>query len=87
MKRTQARLFEYRIKYNAGLETAAQDSFHYYMAETAEQAYEFHLEAMKRLQACAQHLSVERKNPWSGKWQDVSEVIDHKPVKIEINEN
>lgn len=87
MNDRQARLYEFRIKYNAGLETSALDSYHYYMAETAEDAYNYHIEAMRRLRACAQHLSVERRNPWTYKWEDVSEVIDHKPVKIEQNED
>lgn len=87
MKEVQSRLYEFRIKYNAGLEIAALDSYHYYMAETAEDAYRFHIEAMERLHAPAQHLSVERRNPWTYKWEDASEVIDHKPVKIEQNEN
>lgn len=86
MKQTNPRLFEFRIKYNAGSELSAMNSFHYYMAETAEQAYQFHLDAMCRLHATAQHLSVERKNPWNNKWEDVSEVLNHSPIKIE-NEN
>lgn len=87
MRHVQARLYEFRIRYNAGPETAALDSYHYYMAETAEDAYRFHIEAMQRLHACAQHLSVERRNPWTYKWEDASEVIDHKPVKIEQDED
>lgn len=87
MREVQARLYEFRIKYNAGPEISALDSYHYYMAETAEDAYKFHLEAMQRLRASAQHLSVERRNPWTYKWEDASEVIDHKPVKIEQNED
>lgn len=80
---TDNRLFEYRIQYNAGAEVSALDSYHYYMAESAEQAFEFHILAMKRLNACAQHLRVERKNPWNDRWEDASEVLDHRPVKIE----
>lgn len=87
MREVQSRLYEFRIRYNAGLETAALDSYHYYMAETAEDAYRFHIEAMQRLHACAQHLSVERRNPWTYKWEDASEVIDHKPVRIEQDED
>lgn len=87
MKDVQARLYEFRIKFNAGPDTAALDSYHYYMAETAEQAYQYHLDAMTRRHRVAQHLSVERRNPWSYRWEDASEVLDHRPVKIETNED
>lgn len=75
-KYTQVRLFEYRIKYNAGLEHSAFDSYHYYMAETAEQAFEYHLEAMRKHHAKAQNLCVEMKNPWAKRWEDVSSVLE-----------
>ena len=71
------RLYEYRIRYNAGYEHAANDSYHYYMAENAEQAYQFHLETMRRYHAAAQNMCVERLNPWSSEWEDRSEVLDH----------
>lgn len=87
MREVQARLYEFRIKFNAGKDTAAFDSYHYYMAETAEQAYQYHLNAMERRHRVASHLSVERRNPWSYRWEDASEVLDHQPVKIEQNEN
>lgn len=74
------RLFEYRIRYNPGAGHAAQDSYHYYMAESAEQAYEFHLETMRRYHAAAQNMCVERLNPWSCKWEDRSQVLDHETV-------
>jgi len=81
----QNRLFEYRIKYSNGsnLHLAALDSYRYYMAENASQAFDFHLASMIRHDNTGRHLSVERKNPWSGKWEDVSEVIDHRPAAIE----
>ena len=77
MSREQStpRLYEYRIKYNAGMECSAFNSYHYYMAENAEQAFMYHLEAMRRHHALAQNLCVERLNPWSERWEDKSEVI------------
>ena len=74
------RLFEYRIRYNPGVGEAAQDSYHYYMAENAEQAYQFHLETMRRYHAAAQNMCVERLNPWNARWEDRSQVLDHEPV-------
>lgn len=75
-KYQQARLYEYRIKYNVGLERSAFDNYHYYMAESAEQAFEYHLKAMRRHHAAGQNLCVEQKNPWvENTWEDVSEVL------------
>ncbi len=68
----QARLYEFRIKYNAGIEHAAFDSYHYYMAETAEQAFEYHLEALRKHKTQCQNLRVEKKNPWAKRWEDMS---------------
>lgn len=83
MKHREPRQFEFRIKYNAGKYTSAMDSYHYYMAETAEQAFVYHIRAMERLSANAQHLCVERRNPWSNRWEDTSEVLNHEPVRVE----
>ena len=79
------RLFEYRIKYSsgAGYHLAALDSYRYYMAENASQAFDFHQNSMLRSANTGENLSVERKNPWSGEWEDVSQVIDHRPAAIE----
>jgi len=69
------KLFEYRIKYNAGKEHSALDNYHYYMAETASQAFSFHIEAIKHLHTCVQNISIEKYNPYSQKWEDKSNVI------------
>jgi len=69
------KLFEYRIKYNAGEEHSAIDSFHYYMAESAVQAFHFHTESIKHLKTCVQNVSIEKYNPYSQKWEDKSESI------------
>lgn len=86
IKNKPPRLYEFRITYNAGSDISAHDSFHYYMAETAEQAFKFHIETMIRYHANAQHKRVERRNPWNNKWEDVSEVLNHEPVKIEMTD-
>ena len=36
------KIFEFRIKYNAGADHSVNDSFHYYNAETSEQALNYH---------------------------------------------
>ena len=69
------KLFEYRIKYNAGQEHSAMDSYHYYMALSASQAFHFHMETIKHKHTCVQNISIEKYNPYSQKWEDRSEVI------------
>lgn len=73
-----SKLFEYRIKYNAGLENCAIDNFHYYMAESSSQAFDFHIEAIKHKHTCVQNISVEKYNPYSEKWEDRSYIINEK---------
>ena len=57
--------WEYRIKYNAGAGHSAQDSYHYYMACSAEEALSYHEAMMKKRKLFAQTISVERKCPYS----------------------
>ena len=70
------RLFEYRIKYNAGAEHCVIDNYRYYMAESSTQALEFHMCSIKMKQHTVQNVSVERFNPWNKRWEDKSEVLD-----------
>ena len=72
------KLFEYRIKYNAGQEHSMLDNYHYYMAETASQAFRFHVESIKHLKTCVQNISIEKYNPYSQKWEDRSEIINER---------
>jgi hypothetical protein len=70
------KLFEYRIRYNAGENHSKLDNYHYYMAETACQAFYFHVASIKNKHTCVQNISIEKYNPYSQKWEDKSEVID-----------
>ena len=69
MKNNDHRLYEFRIKYNAHSDHSAMDNFHYYMAENAEDAARFHEYALAHKNFCAQNISIERKNPWTSKWE------------------
>jgi hypothetical protein len=73
-------LFEYRIKYNVGMNHSALDSYHFYLAKDADQAFDFHLSSMKHNCASAQNLSIEKWNPYSEKWEDKSDHIKIKDV-------
>lgn len=76
------KIFEYRIKYNAGSGHSALNSYHYYSAETAEDALNYHNLMMEKHGFKSQTLSVERKDPYRSiagvppKWIDESFVID-----------
>lgn len=70
------RLFEYRIRYNAGEEHCAIDNYHYYMAENCIQALDFHLTMIERKYLTVQNVSVEKYNPWSHTWEDRSDVLN-----------
>lgn len=83
MKQLEPRLFEYRIKYNAEDVQSAMDSYHYYMACTADQALSFHDHVMKRHRARAQNISIEKRNPWNGRWEDRSEVLSRHTTHYE----
>ena len=66
-------LFEYRIKYNADCSHSALNNYHYYMAQNADQAIEYHRSACMQKKVCVQNISVEKLNPYSNKWEDKSD--------------
>lgn len=70
------KLFEFRVKYNAGADHSAVDSYHYYSAESAEDALVYHNSMMKKHKFQSQTISVEKKNPYSNEWEDQSYVIN-----------
>lgn len=75
-KSNRPKLFEFRIKYNAGAGHAAQDSYHYYNAETAAQALSFHNAMVKKNRLRMQTLSVEKFNPYAESWEDESSILE-----------
>lgn len=77
MKKTnEPKLFEYRIKYNAGLEHVMLDNYHYYNAPDAQTALNFHYEVLDKKNIIVQTLSVEKYNPYSMKWEDKSDILN-----------
>lgn len=77
----KSRLYEFRILYNAESQHSFLDSYHYYMAENASDAFKFHRKAMRKLHACAQNLAVERYNPYSERWEDETHLVNLKDSK------
>ena len=73
-KRAEPRLFEFRVKYNAGSYHSAMDSHHYYYAKDEIEALNNHNFVIKKT-GSSQTLKVEKFNPYSGRWEDKSEVL------------
>ena len=73
-KHKEPKLYTYRIKYNAGADHAAEDSYHYFTALDAGQALKFHEAMMKRKNFTGQTISVEKKDVYADKW--VEEAIN-----------
>ena len=71
----EPRTSEYRIRYNAGAEHSAVDSYHYYNAINASDALCYHNTVMRNKNVECQVVSVEKKNPYSNQWEDESHVI------------
>jgi hypothetical protein len=78
------KLFEFRIRYNAGAGHSKNDSFHYYTAENAKDALNYHTTMMSKYNFRSQTISIERKDPYRAianvppKWIDESDVINNK---------
>lgn len=67
------KIWEYRIKYNAGRFHSAVNSYHYFNATTAHEAYIFETEMRKHRHQNYQIISIERKCPYSNLWIDETE--------------
>jgi hypothetical protein len=59
---------EYRIKYNAGAYHSDIDNYHYYMADSAVQALQFHDLTRLAKKLNFQTISVEKYCRYSEKW-------------------
>ena len=79
-KYSSPNLFEYRIKYNAGADHSASDSYHYYTAESAKDALNYHTLMMKKHNYISQTISIEKKNPYANRWEDESGFLKNNEV-------
>lgn len=70
------RLYEYRILYNAGSTHSLINNYHYFMAENAGQALSFHYSMLIKKKLKVQTISMDKKNPFNGKWEDRTDYID-----------
>jgi len=67
------RLYEFRIEYTS--HNSVGHNYHYYLAHNAKQALNFQLEMMDHKHWDIQLLKLERKCPFSNKWEDESDVL------------
>lgn len=67
------RQYLYRIKYRRPSD--ANTNYHYYNAETAEQALKYQNEAIEHHEWVIELLQVEKQCPWTNRWQDESHVL------------
>ena len=73
-KKNKPRPSDFRIKYLP--EDSVETAYHYYNCFSAEEALSFQREMIEHRGWKIQLLSIERKNPYSEKWEDESEVLD-----------
>lgn len=74
-----ARQFEYRIKYKRPPDHLT--NYHYYMAESAEQALDFQLQAIEQHSWKIELVDMDKKCPWSNKWINKKHVLNNMHVK------
>lgn len=67
------RLYEFRIEYIS--ENSVGHNYHYYLAHNAEEALGFQIEMMDSKHWNIKLLKLERKCPFSNKWEDESDIL------------
>lgn len=75
MTDSDGRLYEFRIEYVS--ENSVGHNYHYYLAYTPKQALYFQLEMMNHKQWDIQIIKLERKCPFTNKWEDKSKHINN----------
>ena len=73
MKQKDPIMFEYRIRYQ--VTPSVMSNYHYYMAFNALQALGFHDQMMEKKGYELETISLEKKNPYSNKWEDKSDLL------------
>jgi len=72
-RHVEPKFFEYRIRYL--VTPSVISNYHYYMALNAKQALSFHRQMMIKKGWDLDTISIEKKNPYSVKWEDRSELL------------
>jgi len=75
-------IWEYRIEYRhrdeEGADSLGSTSFHYYNAESASEAFEYHQFTISKKSWDVNILKVERRCPYADKWIDETDLINPK---------
>ena len=74
MSDSDGRLYEFRIEYIS--ENSVGHNYHYYLAYNAKQALYYQQEMMDHKHWDIQIIKLERKCPFTNKWEDRSEILN-----------
>ena len=74
MSNSDGRLYEFRIEYAS--ENSVGHSYHYYLAYSPKQALNYQLEMMDHKHWEIEIIKLERKCPFTNKWEDRSEILN-----------
>lgn len=80
MTNSDSRLYEFRIEYVS--ENSLGHSYHYYLAYDPKQALNFQSEMMNSKQWDIEIVKLERKCPFTNKWEDKSEHLNNNKGKV-----
>ena len=75
------RLYDFRIEYSS--EDSVMTNYHYYNCETSAQALEFQREMIEHKGWRIKLISIEKKNPYNGEWEDRSEVLNKEDEAVD----
>jgi len=74
MSNSDGRLYEFRIEYSS--DNSVGHSYHYYLAYSSKQALHYQLEMMGNKNWEINLIKLERKCPFTNKWEDQSEILN-----------
>jgi hypothetical protein len=74
MSDKKERLYEFRIEYIS--DNSIGHNYHYYLAHDSKEALKFQKEMMSHKHLDINLLSLERKCPFSNKWEDESSILN-----------
>jgi hypothetical protein len=80
-KNKNPRLYDFRIEYSS--EDSVMANYHYYNCETSAQALDFQREMIELKGWKIKLISIEKKNPYNGEWEDRSEVLNKEDEAVD----
>ena len=83
-KKKPARFYDFRIEYSTG--DSVMTNYHYYNCRTAREALGFQKEMIEHKGWNIKLLSIEKKNPFSQKWEDYTSELSNEINKLNKEE-